>query len=148
MKRKVFFASMLALLLACAWVWSAFAVALHGKDISTIPDILKEARSSGITDRIGANLDIPKHSILRLHNGKLDLLYNIGSGDTDLSLGSIRDYSTGSTKTQDNGISATLAATKFGSKKILVASSKNMSTQQGHRRDHHTGTIRSMALSC
>lgn len=112
---------------------SAFAVALHGKGISTIPDILKEARSSGITDRSGANLDIPKHSILRMHNGKLDLLYNIGSGDTDLSLGSIEGYSTGSTKTQDNGISAALSATKFGSKKILIGSSKNMSTQQGQQ---------------
>lgn len=133
MKYKVLCASILAVMLACAWGGGAFALELHGKDISTIPDILKEARNSGITNKVGANIDLPKYSILRLHEGKLELNYNIGSGENELSLGSIQGYSTGSTKTQDTGISVALSSTKFNEKKILIGSSKNMSTEQSQQ---------------
>ena len=60
---------------------------------------------------------------MRLHNGNLDLSYNIGSSNSALSL----DYSTGGMHTQDDGILAALSKTKFGEKKILIGSSKTFS---------------------
>ena len=123
-KMKIICASLsVMLLLAC----QAWGVELHGKSISTIPDILKEANRSGIATAEESNLELPKHSLMRLHNGKLDLNYSIGSSDSALSLGSIRNYSTGGMHTQDDGISAALSKTKFGEKKILIGSSKTFS---------------------
>lgn len=97
---------------------------LHGKSISTIPDLLKEAQRSGVTDRTGSNLEISKYSIMRLHNGQLDITHNIGNGNNNLALEKITGYSTA--MQQDNGLIAAMSATKFGENKILVASSKTM----------------------
>ena len=65
---------------------------------------------------------------MRLHNGKMDLTYKIGSGNSAVSVGTIRDFSTGAAKTQDNGFLAALAKTKFGSTKVIITSSHTMSS--------------------
>ena len=65
---------------------------------------------------------------MRLHNGKMDLTYKIGSGNSAVSAGTIRDFSTGAAKTQDNGFLAALAKTKFGSTKVIITSSHTMSS--------------------
>lgn len=122
MRRKVLCASVLALLMACTHAW---AVSLHNKAISTIPDILREARRDGIASDAESNLDLPKHSFIRYHGGYMDLRYNIGSGDADLSLGQIRDYSNGALSflKRDYGTIAALLKTRFGERKVFAGSS-------------------------
>ncbi|MBR0315942.1 MAG: hypothetical protein IJQ99_03675 [Synergistaceae bacterium] len=121
MNRRSLFVSLLVLLFISSYAWGA---TLHGKSISTIPDLLKEARRNGVTNRAGSNLEISKHSIMRLHNGQLDITHNIGNGNNNLALGKISNYSTA--MQQDNGLIAAMAETKFGENKILVASSKTI----------------------
>ena len=113
MKFKTLCVSMLAVLLFAGSAWPV--VTINNKDIDTISDILREARAGGVVTAKDSNLEIEKDSVMRLQNGKLDLTYQIGSGDSTLSVGSIRDFSTGAARTQDNGFLAALAKTRFGS---------------------------------
>ena len=117
MNRRSLFVSLLVLLFISSYAWGA---TLHGKSISTIPDLLKEARRNGVTNREASNLELSKYSIMRLHNGQLDITHNIGNGNNNLALGKISNYSTA--MQQDNGLIAAMAETKFGENKILVAS--------------------------
>ena len=59
-------------------------VTINNKDIDTISDILLEARSGGMLAVLAccatvsakdSNLEIEKDSVMRLHNGQLDLTY-------------------------------------------------------------------------
>ena len=101
------------------------------KKIGTIPDILKAARGGGIVNKVDSDLELGKNSILRLHDdGQLDLHYEIGNGDKDLSLGKINGYST-TTEMRDNGLLAALAKTKFGDQKILITSSMILTETTG-----------------
>ena len=109
MKLKTLLASLLAVTVVGS---QAGAATIKGKDISTVPDILKEA--SGISGKNSVNLQFEKFSILRLHDdGQLDLHYNIGNGDNDLSLGKIEDYSSVPFG-RDNGLLAAISKTNFG----------------------------------
>ena len=126
MKFKTLCVSMLAVLLFAGSAWPV--VTINNKDIDTISDILREARAGGVVTAKDSNLEIEKDSIMRLQNGKLDLTYQIGSGDSTLSVGSIRDFSTGAARTQDNGFLAALAKTRFGSTKVIVTSSHTISS--------------------
>ncbi len=100
----------------------AGAATIKGKDISTVPDILKEA--SGISGKNSVNLQFEKFSILRLHDdGQLDLHYNIGSGDNDLSLGKIENYSSVPFG-RDNGLLAAISKTNFGGNRVFIGSTK------------------------
>lgn len=83
----LFTASTLAVFLTAG---SAYAVDIKGRDISTIPDILRWSR--GLTGK-EVSLELKKDSLIRLHDdGRLDLRYNIGNGDRDSSLGKIMGY--------------------------------------------------------
>ena len=106
----------------CAWP----AVTVNGKDIDTIGDILREARSGGIVNETDSTFDIEKASLLRLHDGQLDLTYNIGNGNTTKSLGKIRDYiePTSNTAEQDDGLLAAVSKTNFNGKRVVIGSSK------------------------
>ena len=125
MKCKTLCVSLLVVLLFVGSAWPA--VTINNKDIDTISDILHEARNGGVISAKDSSLEIEKDSVMRLHNGQLDLTYNIGSGNTAVSAGTIRDFSTGAAKTQDNGFLAALAKTKFGSTKVIITSSLIMS---------------------
>ena len=98
----LFTASTLAVFLTAG---SAYAVDIKGRDISTIPDILRCSR--GLTGK-EVNLELRKDSLIRLHDdGQLDLRYNIGNGDKDSSLGKIGDYFSG-VLIRDNGLISAL----------------------------------------
>ncbi len=98
----LFTASTLAVFLTAG---SAHAASIKGKDLSTVPDILRHAR--GITGK-EVSLELRKDSLLRLHDdGQLDLRYNIGNGDKDSSLGKIEDYFSG-VLIRDNGLISAL----------------------------------------
>ena len=126
MKTKTLCMSLLGVMIFAGSAWPV--VTVNGKDIDSISDILREARSGGIISEQDTNLEIEKASVLRIHDGQLDLTYNIGKGNKALSVGKIRDFSTGAAKTQDNGFLAALAKTKFGSTKVLITSSHTMSS--------------------
>ena len=106
MKLKLSCILLLVMLFMSSQAW---AVMIGGKNIGTIPDILKAARGGGIVNKVDSDLELGKNSILRLHDdGQLDLHYEIGNGDKDLSLGKINGYST-TTEMRDNGLLAALA---------------------------------------
>lgn len=116
----LFTASTLAVFLIAG---SAHAASLKGKDLSTVPDILRHAR--GLTGK-EVSLELRKDSVLRLHDdGQLDLRYNIGNGDKDSSLGKIKDFTTGF-KNLGEGFTAAVTERSFGGNKILVSSQKAM----------------------
>ncbi|MBQ4402608.1 MAG: hypothetical protein II832_10605 [Synergistaceae bacterium] len=137
----LFTASTLAVFLTAG---TAHAASLKGKDLSTVPDILRHAR--GLTGK-EVSLELRKDSLLRLHDdGQLDLRYNIGNGDKDLSLGQIKDYAYKAGLAQnkqddgfhtyayftqtymlDDGFSAILTETKLGGKKLLITTSRHLS---------------------
>ena len=99
MKFKILLASLLAVLLIGS---QAGAVSIKRRDVSSIPDILKQ--SCGLAEKDSDNLDLSKASFIRIHDdGQLDLRYNIGNGDKDLSLKKINGFST-TNLMRDNGI--------------------------------------------
>ena len=110
MKQKILLVSSLFIMPLVSPAW---AVSIKGRAVSTIADVLRFARELDNVSNQDAKLELGKSSLLRLHDdGQLDLHYNIGSGDTDLSLGQIREYSAGYRK-RDNGFIASLAKTNF-----------------------------------
>lgn len=120
MKQKILFVSLIAILL----ISPAWAVSIRGRAVSTIADVLRFARELDNVSNQDTKLELGKSSLVRLHDdSQLDLHYNIGSGDTDLSLGQIREYSAGYRK-RDNGFIAQLAKTNFNGKKVLISSSR------------------------
>lgn len=122
MRFKILLSSLLAVLLIGS---QAGAVSIKGRDVSSIPDILKQSR--GLADKGSDNLDLSKASFIRIHDdGQLDLHYNIGNGDKYLSLREINGYST-TNLMRDNGIITVAAKTKFGNNKTFITSSKALS---------------------
>ena len=123
MKYKILCLSLIAvLILGC----QAQAVNVKGRAISTISDILSYARGLGNVSAGDTHLEIEKSSLMRLlDNGQLNLRYNIGSSNNDLSLGKIKDYSTNFTNFE-GGLLTALARTTFNNNKIIIASSRNM----------------------
>ena len=70
----------------------AEAVKVGGKNIGSIPDILRAANAGGFASK-GTDLEIPKNSILRISRSgskefAYDLTYGIGSSNKTESLGS------------------------------------------------------------
>ena len=131
----LFTASTLAVFLTAG---SAHAASIKGKDLSTVPDILRHAR--GLTGK-EVSLELRKDSVLRLHDsgknlqrcdsGYLDLRYNIGNGDRDSSLGRIPHFAV-EDRVEDvhaeiNGMFLKLAQTKFNGNKVVIASSVGLS---------------------
>ena len=103
---------------------SAHAASIKGKDLSTVPDILRHAR--GITGK-EVSLELRKDSLLRLHGiGQLDLRYNIGNGDKDSSLGRIPTGDENSSYVSIEGMFLALAQTKFNGDKVAVASTRSL----------------------
>ena len=124
MKYKILALSLIAGLLVSS---QAQAVSIKGKAISTITDILSHARGLDNVSSEDTHLEIEKFSLMRLlDNGQLNLLYNIGSRDNDLSLGGIKAYPLDSEKFGEGGFITALARTTFNNNKIIIASSRNM----------------------
>ena len=118
----LFTASTLAVFLTAG---SAHAASIKGKDLSTVPDILRHAR--GLTGK-EVSLELRKDSLLWLNGiGQLDLRYNIGNGDKDSSLGRIPKGDENSNYVPIEGIFLALAQTKFNGDKVLVASTRSLS---------------------
>ena len=117
MKYKILCLSLIAvLILGC----QAQAVNVKGRAISTISDILSYARGLGNVSAGDTHLEIEKSSLMRLlDNGQLNLRYNIGSSNNDLSLGKIKDYSTNFTNFE-GGLLTALARTTFNNNKIII----------------------------
>ena len=101
----------------------AEAVKVGGKNIGSIPDILRAANAGGFASK-GTDLEIPRDSILRISRSgskefAYDLTYGIGSSNKTESLGSEK-Y--GGSAMRDDAFCAAAAKTTFGGKKIVVAS--------------------------
>ncbi|MBR0248264.1 MAG: hypothetical protein IJQ70_04770 [Synergistaceae bacterium] len=122
----LFTASTLAVFLTAG---TAHAASLKGKDLSTVPDILRHAR--GLTGK-EVSLELRKDSLLWLNGiGQLDLRYNIGNGDKDSSLGRIPKGDENSNYVPIEGIFLALAQTKFNGDKVAVASSRSLARLGG-----------------
>ena len=117
MKYKILCVSLITVLLVSC---QAQAVSIKGKAISTITDILSHAQ--GLVSSGDTHLEIEKASLMRVFtDGQLNLRYNIGSGNNDLSLGKIKDYTNSSYA--GGGIITALSRKTFNNNRIIIASS-------------------------